>query len=147
MESRADPIRRELVFGAVCGLGLSAIVWSLTLWPAEASTANMAALGLACMIGGLTLYPRRLGRISLELPAALGETVFVRVAATNAGGISFSSEVVGGRLAPSGRPDALVVAAFDRLDAGLLDEEYKHSSLGDVKVFVAATPIPLGPRR
>jgi len=74
---------------------------------------------------------------SAQVAADFGETVFVRVAAKNAGGVSFPSEVVGARLAPSGNADALVVAAFDRMDAGLLDEEFKHSSLGDVKVFVA----------
>jgi len=74
---------------------------------------------------------------STEIDAEFGETVFLRIAARNEGGLSFPSEVVGARRAPSGSPDVLVVAAFDRLDAGLLDEEYKHASLGDVKVFVA----------
>ncbi len=74
---------------------------------------------------------------SAQIAADYGETVFVRVAAKNEGGTSFPSEVVGGRLAPSGAADVLVVAAFDRLDAGLLDSEYKHASLGDVRVFVA----------
>jgi hypothetical protein len=74
---------------------------------------------------------------SAQVAADYGETVFVRIAGKNPGGVSFPSEVVGARLAPSGQADALVVAAFDRMDAGLLDEEYKHASLGDVKVFVA----------
>ncbi len=73
---------------------------------------------------------------SAQVAADFGETVFVRVAAKNPGGVSFPSEVVGARLAPSGAADALVVAAFDRMDAGLLDEEVK-GTVGAVKVFVA----------
>ena len=54
----------------------------------------------------------------LDVPA--GDTVFVRVTATNSGGESFPSEVVGARRMPEGVPPVLVVAAFDRLDGSLL---------------------------
>jgi len=50
-----------------------------------------------------------------DLPA--GALVFVRVAATNAGGDSPPSEVVGARLAASGKAPILVVGGVDRLDA------------------------------
>lgn len=49
-----------------------------------------------------------------DLPA--GALVFVRVAATNAGGDSLPSEVVGARLAASGKAPILVVGGVDRLD-------------------------------
>lgn len=61
-----------------------------------------------------------------------GVAVYVRVAATNAGGTSFPSEVVGARRSPDGTAPVLVVGAFDRLDAGQLDWDYPHSSLGDI---------------
>ena len=57
---------------------------------------------------------------------------FVRVAATNDGGESLPSEVVGARLAVAGRPSILVVGGFDRFDAGLLPEE-ELPNLGAVK--------------
>ncbi len=50
-----------------------------------------------------------------DLPA--GALVFVRVAATNDGGESLASEVVGARLAASGKAPILVVGGVDRLDA------------------------------
>ncbi len=57
-------------------------------------------------------------RTTLEVaPDAL---VFARIAAKNAGGLSFPSEVVGARRAASGSAPVLVVNAFDRLDSGLL---------------------------
>ncbi len=46
-----------------------------------------------------------------------GSLVFVRVAATNAGGDSLPSEVVGARLAASGKAPILVVGGVDRLDS------------------------------
>jgi len=73
---------------------------------------------------------------SYEVPADVGETVFLRVAAVNDGGVSFGSELVGGRRAASGLADVLVVGAFDRLDAGLLEDEYKSSTVGTVKRFL-----------
>jgi len=58
---------------------------------------------------------------TLDLDTAPGHTVFVRVTATNAGGESFPSEVVGARRMPGSEvPPVLVVAAFDRLDSGQL---------------------------
>ncbi len=50
-----------------------------------------------------------------------GTTVFARVTATNDGGVSFPSEVVGARRSPDGAAPVLVIDAFDRLDRGLLD--------------------------
>ena len=64
-------MRGELVFGAVCGLGLSALVWSLALWPPAADAATPISAVFAGLLGGLTLRLPRLGRISLQLPATL----------------------------------------------------------------------------
>lgn len=64
------------------------------------------------------------------LAAAAGELVFARVVATNPGGASFPSEVVGARRAASGSAPVLVVAAFDRNDRGLLIDHNPHSSIG-----------------
>ena len=60
---------------------------------------------------------------SLVLDLAPGETRFVRVSASNAGGESFPSEVLGARRMPEGIPPVLVVAAYDRLDSGQLTWE------------------------
>lgn len=49
-----------------------------------------------------------------------GHAAYVRVIATNAGGMSFPSEVIGARRSPEGLAPVLVVAGFDRLDGGLL---------------------------
>src|SRR4029079_19577023 len=45
---------------------------------------------------------------------------YVRVTATNAGGESMPSEVVGARVATGGAAPILVVAGFDRLDGNML---------------------------
>ena len=67
------------------------------------------------------------------LPHGSGDTVFVRVAALNAGGISFPSTVVGGRLSPDGWAPVLVVHAFDRMDAGLLEwDNEPDAGIGDI---------------
>jgi len=56
----------------------------------------------------------------LFLPLTAGTTRYFRVAALNAGGESFPSEVVGVRVPEAGRnPEVLVVNAFRRLDAAL----------------------------
>jgi hypothetical protein len=57
--------------------------------------------------------------VTLDTPP--GETQFVRVIATNAGGRSFPSEVVGGTRSYDDVAGVLIVGAFDRLDTGLLD--------------------------
>jgi MYXO-CTERM domain-containing protein len=54
---------------------------------------------------------------------AAGDVRFVRVLASNAGGRSLPSPVVGAAVAPSGDASVLVVGGFDRLDAGLLATE------------------------
>lgn len=69
---------------------------------------------------------------SWVVPADPGEAVYVKVAAVNNGGISFASEVMGARRSPYGWAPVLVVAAFDRLDRGLLHWVRPHSSLGDI---------------
>ena len=57
---------------------------------------------------------------SVTLPLGAGTTRYFRVAALNAGGESFPSEVVGVRVPEAGRtPEVLVVNAFRRLDAAL----------------------------
>ena len=57
---------------------------------------------------------------ALALPVAVGDTLYVRVSALNDGGISFPSEVLGGRRSPDGTAAALIVPAFDRLETSLL---------------------------
>ena len=57
------------------------------------------------------------------LTAAVGELVFVRVSATNAGGESFPTPTLAARAAPTGEAPMLLVMAFDRLDSGLLVRE------------------------
>lgn len=65
--------------------------------------------------------------------AAPGELVYVRVTGVNDGGESFPSPVVAARRSPDGWSPVLVVHAFDRLDAGLLDWEYvSEAGLGDL---------------
>lgn len=56
-----------------------------------------------------------------RVDVAPGATVFVRVIATNAGGRSFPSEVVGATRSHDGRAGVLIVGAFDRFDSGQLD--------------------------
>lgn len=69
---------------------------------------------------------------STTVEAAPGETVYVRVAATNAGGVSFPSDVVAARRSLDGTAPVLLVAAFDRLDAGQLAWDDMGPSLGEV---------------
>ncbi len=64
------------------------------------------------------------------LEAADGEVIYARVAARNAGGLSFPAEVVGARRSPEGAAPVLVVGAFDRLDRGMLRTEDLGGSLG-----------------
>jgi len=63
-----------------------------------------------------------------------GTTVFARVSATNSGGVSFPSDVVGARRSPDGASTALVIGAFDRLDRGLL-EFLNVPNVGDIDRF------------
>ncbi len=67
------------------------------------------------------------------VPGDPGEAVYVRVTATNTGGESFPTEVMGARRMPADLPPVLVVAAFDRLDVNLLPWEYDVPALGDLK--------------
>lgn len=68
---------------------------------------------------------------SYTLPSSTGPEAYVRVAAVNAGGSSFPSEVVGARRAASDqRVPVLVVSAFDRLDSGTLN--WESTSIGEV---------------
>jgi len=60
---------------------------------------------------------------SYELSLATGEPVYVRVTATNAGGESLPTRVVGARPSPSGQAQVLIVAGFDRLDGTMLIPE------------------------
>jgi len=59
-----------------------------------------------------------------------GERAYYRVVGVNDGGMSFPSSVVGAAPSPEGATPILIVDAFDRMDSGLLDEDYAHSSLG-----------------
>ena len=67
-----------------------------------------------------------------DLTIAEGLAVYVRVRATNAGGRSQPSPVVGARRTPEGSARVLIVDGFDRLDSGLLHRVTPHSSLGEV---------------
>ena len=69
----------------------------------------------------------------VTLDTGVEETVFVRVAASNAGGISFPSEVVGARRSGGTQAGVLVVAAFDRLETSLLPWEEVGGAWGSVR--------------
>lgn len=59
---------------------------------------------------------------------------YVKIAAVNMGGHSLPSEVLGARVAPSGRASLAIVAGYDRLDSGLLlVEDLSAFALGDVQ--------------
>ncbi|MEC8422622.1 MAG: N-acetylmuramoyl-L-alanine amidase, partial [Myxococcota bacterium] len=70
---------------------------------------------------------------SLRLPVALGDTIYVRISARNAGGDSFPTEVLGGRRSPDGSAVALVVPAFDRLETSLLPWVDLGGAVGEVR--------------
>ena len=61
-----------------------------------------------------------------------GQSVYLRVAAVNDGGLSLPSEVLGARRSPDGWAPVLVVAAFDRLEVSNLVWEDVGSSIGEV---------------
>jgi hypothetical protein len=61
-----------------------------------------------------------------------GQTVYVRVAAANDGGVSLPSETIGARRSSDGWAPILVVSAFDRLEVSNLVWDTPSSSLGDV---------------
>jgi hypothetical protein len=72
---------------------------------------------------------------TFSLTLAPGTTRYFRVAAVNAGGESFPSEVVGVRVPEAGRsPEVLVVNAFRRLDATLARAE-------DLSVYDLGSPL------
>jgi hypothetical protein len=70
------------------------------------------------------------------LATAPDELVFVRVAALNAGGASFPTEVLGARRSWDGTAPLLLVDAYDRLQASQLMWESFGGSLGDVRRMV-----------
>jgi MYXO-CTERM domain-containing protein len=70
---------------------------------------------------------------STRLDARDGQTRFVRVVATNAGGVSFASEVVGARKSSDGRAAVLIVDAFDRFETGQLEWEAMPFTLGNIR--------------
>jgi hypothetical protein len=61
-----------------------------------------------------------------------GQTVYLRVAASNEAGSSLASEVLGARRSPDGWAPVLVVSAFDRLEVNNLVWEDLAGDLGDV---------------
>lgn len=65
--------------------------------------------------------------------------LFARITGINAGGESLPSPVVGGRIAPSGTAQVLIVAGFSRLDRFMLiDEDLSAFALGNIeRGFVA----------
>ncbi len=60
---------------------------------------------------------------SIVVAAPEGAALYVRVTATNAGGESFPTRVVGARPSPGGQPQVLVVGGFNRLDNKMLIPE------------------------
>ncbi len=58
--------------------------------------------------------------LSTQLGTPAGDVVYARVAAVNAGGSSFPSEVVGALRSGDGTTPVVIVAAFERLDVGTL---------------------------
>jgi len=72
-------------------------------------------------------------RTTLDVPR--GEHVFARVVATNDGGLSFASEVVGGLRSPDGQPAVLIVDAFDRFETGQLEWRTAGFLVGDVRAM------------
>ena len=73
---------------------------------------------------------------SYTLPAAPNELVYVRVAASNAGGISFPTETLGARRSWDGTAPVLIVDAYDRLQASQLIWEDVPGALGLLKRLV-----------
>jgi MYXO-CTERM domain-containing protein len=69
---------------------------------------------------------------SLLLGLSDHDSVFLRVAGVNSGGVSFPSEVVGVHKDPEGLPPILIVSAFDRLEASSLYSE-SAGMVGSVK--------------
>jgi hypothetical protein len=61
-----------------------------------------------------------------------GQTVYLRLAAANEGGLSLPSEVLGARRSPDGWAPVLVISAFDRLEVSNLVWEDVGSSIGEV---------------
>ena len=74
---------------------------------------------------------------STVLDVEPGELVYVDVIAVNEGGVSFASNVVGGRRGLDGRGAVLIVDGFDRFETGQLDWHQPHSSLGSVRRMIA----------
>jgi hypothetical protein len=68
-----------------------------------------------------------------RIDADFDETIYARVSAVNDGGRSFPSSVVGARRSPDGHAAVLVVDGFDRLDRGMLVNEYVSARLGTLQ--------------
>lgn len=62
-----------------------------------------------------------------------GTHLFARVVATNEGGLSFASEVVGALRSPDTEPAVLVVGAFDRFEASQLEWDTASFRVGEVR--------------
>ena len=86
--------------------------------PATAYRVYLSRDGLAFDSGS-----EALGAEQIIAAPADGAAIYARVTAVNDGGESFASPVVGARASPSGQPQVLVVAGFDRLDGHMLIEE------------------------
>lgn len=85
--------------------------------------------------GGVDIVPTPAGnRLSHRFDGLIpGEAVFFRVTAFNDGGESMPSVVLGASPACVGRPEALLIDGFDRLDTGLAPrEDLSAWSLGSV---------------
>ena len=78
---RPDPLRAELFFGAVYGLGLSSIIWASVLFPPPAEPATVAVLALALASGLVRPRAPWIGRFSPVLAVALAALALGGVAA------------------------------------------------------------------
>lgn len=76
-----DPLRSELFFGAVYGLGLSSLIWAAILFPPAADSASLGLLGVALFAGLLRPRVPVLGRVSPVLPVALASLLLAGLAA------------------------------------------------------------------
>jgi hypothetical protein len=76
------------------------------------------------------------GEAEMELDAAPGEQIFVRVAALSSGGASFPTETLGARRSADGWAPVLLVSAFDRLSGSNLIWE-------DIPTLGAVVRMPL----
>lgn len=130
----APPIAPPVLSAVNAGKGILRVCWQA---PETSSVAGLAT--------GYRLYASKDGRAfddgfpvvetCTELEQyAPGESVYFRVSATNVGGESMPSELVGARVAASGKAAVLIINGFQRLDGRMsLTHDLSAFGLGSVK--------------